>query len=824
MSEITCPNCQRVNPADHLFCTGCGQSLTGAGAPARENPAGSPEQQAFQAELTSVQSQLRQAVLLIEGLQDRISRLESGNIAPAQASPPSPVSTPPSSTPASRQRQESPPQAAAPAPELAAAPSGSAPSLSPVAPAAPGAGDVPPTASGGSIFGDLLPPGVSIDWEQVLGRNWFAIIGAVALVLGIGFFLKLAFDNNWIGDTGRVALGLGLGLALLGVGEYTSRRVPLWSQPVTAGGAAILYLAIYASFGLYQLLRPDVAFLFLALVVALAGLLALRYESIVIAVLGIIGAFLAPVLLGPSLPDVRLVLLYIIVVDIGILAVSTFRNWRWFTLLGWVGSYGLFAYWLTEFSDYEPLLVQAALTAVFLVFAGATTLFHLLWKRVPGPLDMGLVGINATGFFALTVAILWEDYQIWFGLIALALALFYGLTASAAIKRSGAPPEVAMIALPVALVFLTVAVPLQLSGVWVTVAWAAQGAVLVWAGFQLARWPMRAFGLGVLALAVGRLFLFEASLDLADFRPVLNERFPVFLAVIAACYVAGFLHWRNRSLAEEWELHAPPALFGVANLLTLALLSMEVISYFDYRSKWALEHLDSRTAENGKYLALTIIFAVYAFILTSVGLGRRLQLARWAGLGLMAVAAVKLLAFDTLFVKLAPQTFVAFLNFQFLTFVLVMAALSGMAFWFWRERSRLPGWESYAFQGLLVAVNVVIVWALSQEIVHYFGSREVVLQRDYFSATHLSLTVLWAVYATGVIGAGIALRSSQIRLAGMALLAIPVAKLFVFDVFLLERGYRVAAFVTLGVLLLGTGLIYQRYSLAIRGFLFGRQT
>ena len=228
--------------------------------------------------------------------------------------------------------------------------------------------------------------------NRVLGRNWFAIIGAVALVLGIGFFLKLAFDNNWIGDTGRVALGLGLGLALLGVGEYTSRRVPLWSQPVTAGGAAILYLTIYASFGLYQLLRPDVAFLFLALVVALAGLLALRYESIVIAVLGIIGAFLAPVLLGPSLPDVRLVLLYIIVVDIGILAVSTFRNWRWFTLLGWVGSYGLFAYWLTEFSDYEPLLAQAALTAVFLVFAGATTLFHLLWKRVPGPTRHGAGG------------------------------------------------------------------------------------------------------------------------------------------------------------------------------------------------------------------------------------------------------------------------------------------------------------------------------------------------------------------------------------------------------------------------------------------------
>ena len=136
--------------------------------------------------------------------------------------------------------------------------------------------------------------GSSFDWERLLGRNWFAIIGAVALVVGICFFLKLAFDNNWIGDTGRIILGVVLGLALLGVGEYSQRRVPIWAQPVTAAGAVILYLSIYAAFGLYQLIRPDVALLFLALVVALAALLALRHESIVVALLGIIGAFLAP--------------------------------------------------------------------------------------------------------------------------------------------------------------------------------------------------------------------------------------------------------------------------------------------------------------------------------------------------------------------------------------------------------------------------------------------------------------------------------------------------------------------------------------------------
>ena len=693
-------------------------------------------------------------------------------------------------------------------------------------------GAVPPSAwPNGPPSRYSRPSIATIDWEQVLGRNWIAIIGAVALVVGIGFFLKLAFDNNWIGDTGRVGLGVGVGLAMLGAGEYTSRRVPRWSQPVTAAGAAILYLAIYASYGLYELLQPEWAFLFLAVVVALAGLLALRYESVVIAVLGIVGAFLSPLLLGPSLPDVRLVLVYILLVDLGILGVSTFRNWRWFTLLGWVGSYGLFAYWLSEFPDYQPVLIQGALTGVFLVFAGATTLFHLIWKRVPGPLDMALVAVNAAGFFGLTFAILWDDYEAWFGLIGLGLATFHGLLAYASVKRSGGASDMALMALPVAMVFLTVSAPLQFSDYWLTVAWAGEGVALVGAGFLLGRWHVRTFGLGVLALAVGNLLLFDARLDLESFRLLLNERVPVFAVVVAALYAAGTIHWlarvhwRARGRAtEEWERYATPSLLVIANVLTLTLLSMEVIDYFDYRVRWASDFLDSQTATNGKYLALTIMFAVYGFVVTAVGLALRVQLARWAGLGLMAVAVVKLLLVDTFLVKLDPRTFVIFLNYHFLAVVVVVVALLALAYWFRRERSRLPEWPNYVFTGLVVALNVVVVWALSQEIVHYFDSREVVLRGDYLSAKHLSLTVLWAVYAIGVIAAGIALRSSKVRLAGMMLLGIPVIKLFVFDVFLLEQGYRVAAFVTLGALLLGTGLVYQRYSIAIRGFFFGEGT
>jgi uncharacterized membrane protein len=659
----------------------------------------------------------------------------------------------------------------------------------------------------------------SIDWEQLLGLNWLAIIGAVALAIGMGFFLRLAFENNWIGETGRVILGIGVGLVLLGTGEYAQRRYPAWAQAVTGGGIGILYLSIYAAFGFYSLITPLPAFLFLALVVVLSGLLALRYESLVIALLGILGAFLTPLLLGSDLGDSRLLLAYILLVDVGILGVSTFRNWRWFTLVGLVASYFLFALWLDRIPAGELILAQVGLTGIFLVFVGATTLFHIIWRRAPGPPDMALMTLNAMAYYGMTYGILWQQYQIWFGLITLGLSLFYGLVGYGAIRRHGAPPQVALFTLATALVFLTIAAPLQLTGSWITVAWAAEGAVLLWVGFVLQTWPARAFSLGVFAIAAFRLLIFDAPVELDGFRLFLNARFPTFAVAIAAFYVGAYLYWRERNRLKAWETNASLILTGAANLFTLWILSAEAIAYFDSRALAAGSGQAVQDAENGQLLALTALWAVYAFGLLAIALAKRSSFLRWAGLALLSVSVIKLLLVDTLAVDLNSRTFTLVLNFHFLTFLVVLVAVLFAAYLYWRLREDLLEGERHVFLALLAVANFAAIWVLSAEALRFFDSREVVLSTDFSNAKHLSLTILWSVYAIGVIGAGIMRQSSRVRLAGLALLGVPVLKLFVFDVFQLEQAYRVSAFLALGVLLLATGLAYQRYSKAIKEFL-----
>ena len=233
----------------------------------------------------------------------------------------------------------------------------------------------------------------------------------------------------------------------------------------------------------------------------------------------------------------------------------------------------------------------------------------------------------------------------WFGLIAFSLAVFYGLTAYAAGKRPGAPPHMAFITLPIALVFLTIAAPLQFDGALVSLSWGAQGATLVLTGFVLQRWLTRYFGLGVLALAVLSLVAATVSPTAENFTPILNQQFLSIAFVAAAMGVAAFLYWRRQAELFEWEWYAPWALSVGANVLALVALSAEAYNFFSN-----LEHVNSlasHEARNGLLLTLTVVWGTYATGLLAVGFWRRMQLAHIAGMALVVFVILKLLVFDT---------------------------------------------------------------------------------------------------------------------------------------------------------------------------------
>ena len=144
-----------------------------------------------------------------------------------------------------------------------------------------------------------IPSGIFDDWnwEWLLGGNWLARIGIVALIFGVAFFISLAIDRGWLGEMERVILGLVVGLAFLGAGEYYRNRYAVWAQTITGGGIAILYLSVYGAFALYGLISTELAFGAFAVITLAGALLSLRHEAMGVAVLSIFGGFATPLLL-----------------------------------------------------------------------------------------------------------------------------------------------------------------------------------------------------------------------------------------------------------------------------------------------------------------------------------------------------------------------------------------------------------------------------------------------------------------------------------------------------------------------------------------------
>jgi hypothetical protein len=141
----------------------------------------------------------------------------------------------------------------------------------------------PPTAATLSadphrIPGTSLPPRTPAkpsrtreEWEAFVGGKLLNRIGALALIIGFGFFLKYAFDNEWISQTVRVLIGAAAGFACITAAYRThAKGFSVFAQGLVGAGVAILYLSAYASFNFYQLVPQTVAFALMSFVTILA--------------------------------------------------------------------------------------------------------------------------------------------------------------------------------------------------------------------------------------------------------------------------------------------------------------------------------------------------------------------------------------------------------------------------------------------------------------------------------------------------------------------------------------------------------------------------
>ncbi|MDB6118307.1 MAG: hypothetical protein JWO08_2088 [Verrucomicrobiaceae bacterium] len=231
------------------------------------------------------------------------------------------------------------------------------------------------------------PVAKAMSFEQFLGVKMFAWVGGLALFLGIVFFVKYAFERDLIPPAARIAIGFITGMGLLGGGLYVQSRkhFDVLAQTLCATGVLVLYGVTFAAHALYHfaIFNSGVTFGVMTLVTAVAFLLSVRMNAQVVAVLGMVGGFLTPVLCSTGQDNPGGLFGYIALLDIGLLAVAKRQRWLHLTALAAAGTAVMQFGWFSRFGYSEHYFEGAKTWVLVTVFAGFAGLFTAAakWSR-----------------------------------------------------------------------------------------------------------------------------------------------------------------------------------------------------------------------------------------------------------------------------------------------------------------------------------------------------------------------------------------------------------------------------------------------------------
>jgi len=493
----------------------------------------------------------------------------------------------------------------------------------------------------------------SSDLEARIGSHWLNRIGIAAVLIGVSYFLKFAFDSNWIGPAGRIAIGLIAGIAVVLWSErFRSRGYRVFSYSLKAVGIGVLYLSLWASFQVYHLMPSGAVFVCMLIVTAATCALALSQNAEILAVFAITGGFSTPLLLSTGENREIALFAYVVLLDLGILALVTFKPWRRILLLGFVGTLLLYVGWYSEFYDRSqitPTLFFA--TLFFLIFAVAPLLI-LRQERGPGTMPLILALANAGTYFLQAYAMIMDISHTEMAWFSLALAAVYLALNRLRSKSSDAAGEqnLRLMHLALAVGLVTVAIPIRLESHWITIGWFVEAATLLWVGERIESDLLNVFALAALVLGVARLLLFD---NFNTVQLVVNMRMVTYGIAIA---VVGLVAY-GASRRDDDTARTIGSLAVVAmNALALRGLSLEVADYYSRQlasaqsaaGNWrAANWTQIHSVEIARDFTYSALFMAYGAMLMVVGFWRSSAFVRWQALLLIAATTVKVFIYDT---------------------------------------------------------------------------------------------------------------------------------------------------------------------------------
>jgi uncharacterized membrane protein len=513
--------------------------------------------------------------------------------------------------------------------------------------------------------------------ENLFGSNWLVRIGVVAIFIGISFLMKLAIDEDVLTQELLVLAGMISGIGFLVLGELLWFRYSVYAHALSGGGVALLYSSLLAALS-RGAVDVWLAVGLLLLVSLISVGLAFKRNSQPLALLGVAGGLLAPFLYaGITDPDFEIdklfagqkyfLIIYVLVIDLGVIAVALFKNWRWFKLISVIGSYAGFALWFGEYEDRNLSIGFAifALTVLFFLLFLSVSGFHLIRRLSPKALDVSPMVWNALLYVIISYAWVLDqetgNFENWRAIPTFGLGITHLLVAYLSFRTNQNQPVMAIMLGGIGLICISIAVPMQFDGYPLLIGMSANAAFLLGLSVYLKSDELKFLALISFTFAVVALISLNPMDSGYAVRPLTTLWF-IFLLYLSLVFynknkdgfslrVAAIPEWivsqedldRNYRWLYRVTTYDATQIFLLvsSNFLSIWMLSIEFGRFIESQAS------SVDTAHQWEEASITVLWAGYSTLLIIAGVIARSSFIRLGGLALMSLAVIKLFVHDT---------------------------------------------------------------------------------------------------------------------------------------------------------------------------------
>lgn len=690
-----------------------------------------------------------------------------------------------------------------------------------------------------------LPPQEKVkkktDIERFIGENLINKIGILITVIGVAIGAKYSIDNNLINPLTRIILGYLFGFALLGIGFKLKEKYKSYSAVLLSGAMTIMYFITFVAYSLYGLMSQEISFGLMVLFTIFTVLAALQYNLQVIAHIGLIGAYAVPFLLSDGSGKVMILFSYMAIINTGILYISFKKYWKplyysafgftWLIFLSWF----LFKY----DNDVHFTLALSFLTIFFTLFYITFLSYKLIAKEKFNASDVVLLLINAFIFYGLGYNIFTNNNNTdnLLGLFTIFNALIHFITAFVIYKQQLADKNLFHLLVGLVLTFITITIPVQLDGNWVSLLWAGEAAVLFLIGTQNNIKTYRNLSFPVMLLA-----FFSILQDWESYHYLFSHNKITafvnihFLTSLLFSFAFGLITYfsykniKNHSESNNSNVFGQMIKISAIFIFLFSLyftLRIEITNYWQqlYNSSEIIQQVegsDYDTSVNNYDLLrfkslFVIIFSMLFFSLLTIFNIKKTKNPILGGTNLI-------LNFFTVLIFLTQGLYIlSALRTSYLYYTMEYYEASAFNLWI--------RYIAYLFLALILYVtykeikqayikiklsipfelilHTCILWVASSELIHWM---------DYFNSSQsykLGISILWGIYALLLIILGLVKKKKYLRIGAISLFSITLIKLFFYDISHLNTIAKTIVFVSLGVLLLIISFLYNKYKTLI---------